>query len=187
MPTYKQTKRRNEKGLIFNISSSEWRTLNARLMENDARIIVKMHPLEVDSISMTLSNYSNISLVTDLDLISRNIQLYSLIGGMDGLITDYSSVCFDYLLLNRPMAFTQDDLEGYQRDRGIIFDKKQLSEIMPGETVTNFKDLMSFCDNICHGRDDFFEARTKANSTVNDGSGVEDFCFKILERVEIRN
>jgi CDP-glycerol glycerophosphotransferase len=47
----------------------------------------------------------------------------------DGLLTDYSSVMFDYALLDRPLLFFAPDLDGYLRDRGAYFD---LAERAPG-------------------------------------------------------
>ena len=37
-------------------------------------------------------------------------------------MTDYSSVYFDYLLLNRPIIFTDNDLESYAENRGLILE-----------------------------------------------------------------
>ena len=50
----------------------------------------------------------------------------------DGLITDYSSVMFDYALLRRPMLFFAYDLELYSLSRGEYFD---LEEEAPGPVV----------------------------------------------------
>ncbi|MEO5878337.1 MAG: CDP-glycerol glycerophosphotransferase family protein, partial [Streptosporangiaceae bacterium] len=47
----------------------------------------------------------------------------------DALITDYSSIMFDFALLDRPMVFHAPDLENYARDRGSYFD---LAERAPG-------------------------------------------------------
>jgi CDP-glycerol glycerophosphotransferase len=47
----------------------------------------------------------------------------------DALITDYSSVMFDYALLGRPMLFFTPDADAYRQDRGTYFD---LAERAPG-------------------------------------------------------
>ncbi|MDG4859168.1 bifunctional glycosyltransferase family 2 protein/CDP-glycerol:glycerophosphate glycerophosphotransferase [Streptomyces sp. T-3] len=52
----------------------------------------------------------------------------------DALITDYSSVMFDYALLDRPMLFFAYDYDAYARDgRGTYFD---LASCAPGPVVT---------------------------------------------------
>ncbi|HWG24899.1 bifunctional glycosyltransferase/CDP-glycerol:glycerophosphate glycerophosphotransferase [Actinospica sp.] len=52
----------------------------------------------------------------------------------DALITDFSSVMFDFSLLDRPMAFFAPDKAGYTRDRGTYFD---LEAEAPGPYTTD--------------------------------------------------
>ncbi|WP_326787416.1 bifunctional glycosyltransferase/CDP-glycerol:glycerophosphate glycerophosphotransferase [Streptomyces sp. NBC_00151] len=57
----------------------------------------------------------------------------------DGLITDYSSVMFDYALLDRPMFFFAYDYDAYvHEDRGTYFD---LMERAPGPVVRTEDEL----------------------------------------------
>ena len=63
----------------------------------------------------------------------------------DMLITDYSSVFFDYAILKRPMLFYMYDLEAYRDDiRGFYID---LSEL-PGEIVGTERELIDSIKNI---------------------------------------
>jgi CDP-glycerol glycerophosphotransferase len=49
--------------------------------------------------------------------------IYPLMANCDILITDYSSIFFDFLLLDRPIVFFAPDLEAYlTHDRGMYFD-----------------------------------------------------------------
>lgn len=63
----------------------------------------------------------------------------------DALITDYSSVMFDFVLLNKPMIFFAFDYDHYIEDRGLNFD---LHDIAPGPFVTNQKDLEKWIKKI---------------------------------------
>jgi CDP-glycerol glycerophosphotransferase len=63
-----------------------------------------------------------------LDL-SAHPDVTELILASDALITDYSSVIFDYALFDRPMLFFSPDTESYSQDRGTYFD---LAERAPG-------------------------------------------------------
>ncbi|NED09853.1 hypothetical protein G3I55_50455, partial [Streptomyces sp. SID6648] len=58
----------------------------------------------------------------------------------DIMITDYSSVMFDYAHLKRPMLFFTYDLEHYRDTlRGFYFDFEQDS---PGPLIDNSKELV---------------------------------------------
>ena len=62
--------------------------------------------------------YTNIRYVTEEMLQKSGIQLYELVGLMDGLISDYSSIAVDYMLLDRPLGYVLTDpgkLSKYKR------------------------------------------------------------------------
>ncbi|MER6354924.1 bifunctional glycosyltransferase family 2 protein/CDP-glycerol:glycerophosphate glycerophosphotransferase [Streptomyces sp. NPDC001634] len=56
----------------------------------------------------------------------------------DALITDYSSIMFDYANLNRPIVVYADDWDVYQETRGVYFD---LMEAPPGRVARTPEDL----------------------------------------------
>lgn len=56
----------------------------------------------------------------------------------DALITDYSSIMFDYANLDRPIVVYADDWEVYQETRGVYFD---LMEAPPGPVVRTPEEL----------------------------------------------
>lgn len=57
---------------------------------------------------------------------------------VDKLITDYSSIFFDYLPLNRPIYFLIPDRESYERMRGFYLDLDKL----PGSVSINLSDML---------------------------------------------
>ena len=57
----------------------------------------------------------------------------------DVLITDYSSIMFDYAYLDRPMVIFAPDWDTYRRTRGVTFD---LMEQPPGVVATEFAELI---------------------------------------------
>lgn len=87
-----------------------------RKLSDEYVIIVKYHYLIKDTVDWSqydgfVYNFSEESDIADLYLVS------------DMLITDYSSVMFDYGVLNRPMIFFTYDLEEYKDSlRGFYFD-----------------------------------------------------------------
>ncbi|RFU85324.1 glycosyltransferase [Streptomyces triticagri] len=57
----------------------------------------------------------------------------------DALITDYSSIMFDYALLDRPVVLFAPDLDAYAADRGSYFD---LREQAPGPVIETEGELL---------------------------------------------
>ncbi|MDY0394135.1 CDP-glycerol glycerophosphotransferase family protein [Virgibacillus halophilus] len=62
----------------------------------------------------------------------------------DLLITDYSSVCFEYALLNKPMLFFAYDVEKYIQDRDFYYN---YFDFIPGPLVKSTEELLKTIDN----------------------------------------
>ena len=87
--------------------------------------------------------------------VSKYPDISELFLAADALITDFSSVIFDYSLLDRPILFFAADEAGYTRDRGTYFD---LAAEAPGPYTT---DAVSFFKEIrtLTAEDHYAEAR----------------------------
>lgn len=77
-----------------------------------------------------------------------NVSSYSTINdlliGTDILITDYSSIPFEYSLLNKPMIFYAYDLNEYAQNRGIWDD---FEEKVPGPVVQTTRELIQIIED----------------------------------------
>ncbi len=101
-------------------------------------IIVKYHYLIKDSVDW--SQYEGFVYQFDEDCDIADLYLVS-----DMLITDYSSVMFDYSVLSRPMIFFTYDYDTYMNDlRGFYFDFK---EEAPGPLVYDNNELIDSIKN----------------------------------------
>ncbi len=146
---------------ILNITDLE--KLDRLMDENGWCMIVKLHPLS--KFRRNPGRYRHINFIDDKTLQKEHIGFYSLIGMSDCLITDYSSVYFDYLLLDRPMAFAVSDIYGYTRDRG--FTVSDPTTIMPGDMIKNSSDFLAFAEKMMKGKDDFSAWRKRLNKQFN--------------------
>ena len=63
----------------------------------------------------------------------------------DILLTDYSSVYFDFLLLDRPIIYLPYDFEEYKNARGFLYD--DFEEIICGDKVFTQKDFIESIQN----------------------------------------
>ncbi|KJJ40905.1 CDP-glycerol:glycerophosphate glycerophosphotransferase [Bacillus subtilis] len=107
--------------------------------QDSAVFLLRMHYLVRENFDLKKYNHfvKDVSLYQDI----RDLYLIS-----DILITDYSSVFFDFGNLKKPMIFYTYDLEMYRdKLRGFYFDFEQNA---PGEIVVNKEDLYLKLKNI---------------------------------------
>ncbi|ABV63887.1 MULTISPECIES: CDP-glycerol glycerophosphotransferase family protein [Bacillus] len=92
-------------------------------------ILLKLHPFL----------YHQASRSTELQgrLIPDFIDTNVLLCATDLLITDYSSIFFDFLVTNKPILFYMWDADEYTEERGMYFKLEDL----PGPRVYNIRDL----------------------------------------------
>lgn len=146
------------------------------LRELNVKIFLKPHPLQTKSFSESVrfDEITNICLIDDKMLMNQNIPLYAFLSNMDALITDYSSVMFDFLLKNRPIGFTLDDFEEYSKNVGFCIENSQ--QYMAGQKILNEDDFVKFIKEIAEGRDDYEDRRMSVSKIVNhfqDGKNSE--------------
>ncbi|MFG2564335.1 CDP-glycerol glycerophosphotransferase family protein [Streptomyces sp. NPDC048567] len=98
----------------------------AASLGEDFVLLVRTHPL--DSRSPRLGELAGQDGVID---VSRHPSVEELCLAADVLVSDYSSVIFDYANLDRPIVIHADDWETYNQVRGVTFD---LLSGLPGET-----------------------------------------------------
>lgn len=109
----------------------DFERLDRFLAEHDAAMLVKFHPFSDPGFDPERFERLHV-LPTDYDI-------YPLLRGADALVTDYSSVYFDFLLLDRPVAFYAYDRERYEESPGFYF---EYDEITPGPVAETFDELL---------------------------------------------
>lgn len=185
-PTFRRSKRLGyrdgkEAGTVPVLRDGDFVEFNDYLRGKDVKIIVKLHPMQ-DLDKYGAVELSNLILLSHADFVGRGMDLYRLMTQSDALITDYSSIFYDYLLLDRPMAFTEEDLEDYSDARGFSVDDPQ--GYKPGQRIRSLKDLYEFVECLSAGVDRFKEDRKRVNELVNEYRGG-GFCKRILDLVGI--
>ncbi|MBO5339049.1 MAG: CDP-glycerol glycerophosphotransferase family protein [Clostridia bacterium] len=144
------------------------------LTTNNLYIIYKPHPVQNMSKAKSLQ-LNNFIIINDNDLKNKSLQLYEVISKSEGLITDYSSVYFDYLLMNKPIGTTNDDAEAWKNKRGFAFDLETIHD-KTTERIPNYDALCKFIKNTINGVDEKKEEREKIKNLTNmydDGDSTE--------------
>lgn len=94
---------------------------------------IKLHPKSKLEMRFREKNYSNIY------ILDAQSDPYSILNLSDLLVTDYSSIYFDYLLTKKPIVFFNYDLAEYLRDtRELYF---SYNKFTPGIKVKNQTEL----------------------------------------------
>lgn len=79
-------------------------------------------------------------------LIPFTIDTNELLSVVDVLISDYSSIFFDFIATNKPMVFYVPDLEDYSSDRGLYVPVSKL----PGFVSSDIDEIATTLREICH-------------------------------------
>ncbi|AEX85449.1 glycosyl/glycerophosphate transferase, teichoic acid biosynthesis [Marinitoga piezophila KA3] len=148
---------------IFGFEHFDYEVFFEFLKQNNILFIAKLHPNEENKINININN-ENFKLLRDRDLEKNNMDLYELINGVDLLITDYSSIYFDYLLLNKPIIFTPVDLEEYKKTRGLLLDPYDYWT--PGEKALTQKELQKYILK-AFNNDEYSEKRNEIKNIIH--------------------
>ena len=171
----------SETGLPIVYSRSALKMLDKLLEFHNIGLIIKMHPFQ-DRRVVHCDGLKNIVLLENHQLIKADIQINQLLGWADALISDYSSVAVDYLLLNRPIAFTLDDVEEYELSRGFVFEN--IRDWLPGVEIYHQKDLMEFVEAIANGVDSSLKKRNRIRNKMYQYFDDKS-CYRILDKLNI--
>ena len=135
----------SENGMPIISDENKMKVLNKVLCDYDVVMVIKLHPFQRKE-CIKIPQMSNITLVDNEQLVDYDIQINQLLGRADALISDYSSAAVDYLTLDRPIAFTLDDVQEYENSRGFVFDN--IREWLPGKEIYTEQDFFAFVKEI---------------------------------------
>lgn len=163
-------------------NEEELKQLDRKLGSLNTLLIIKKHPVQTDW-DIREENFRNIRYVDQKLLDAKEIQLYELISASDGMISDYSSVAVDYMLLNRPLAFVLTDMQQYKETRGFVFENPE--EYMPGEKVYDLKGLETFAEHVSKGEDLYRQAREKLLPVMHQMPVKENYAEVLAEYLKL--
>ena len=98
-------------------------------------LLIRLHP-QVHSCDVCSDE--NIINMTGYNDVGTLVQVSDL------LITDYSSICMDFAILNKPCLFYAFDLQEYEDERSFFFDYE---DYVPGTVAKTFDELLDCIKN----------------------------------------
>ncbi len=161
-------------GVPLLTDSEQFNRINEHLKKNDSLLVIKLHPVQdLSNISETLE--SNIMFLSDKKMQEKGTAVYELLAESDALLTDYSSIYYDYLLTDKPIGLVIDDIEEYANNRGLAFEYK---DYVKGDYIYTLEDLMDFASCVAADSDPAEAERLWAKAQWCDFTD-----FKSTERV----
>lgn len=143
------------------------------LKNSNSVLVCKLHFADKNSL--------NFELTEEFYKMDSNSDIYPVLKYSDALITDYSSIYFDYLLLDKPIIYYPIDLEEYQNKcRGFYGEYESLTA---GIKAYNEETLFLAMHDIVTGVDNFKEQRNELRNRMfkyQDGKN----CERVMEWIK---
>lgn len=146
-PTFREN---DEQVNLFPFEDYKFKEISELLLREDIYLLIRSHNFDNRK-----GNYSYENVLLNNDhIIIADQQVFpdvnDLLPFVDILVTDYSSVYFDFLILNRPIIFIPYDLSKYEQNRGLLFD---YNSVTPGDKVRNQREFLSVIEKLISGQD----------------------------------
>ena len=161
-------------------NDEELQQIDQYLRKQEILLIIKKHPLQTGW-DQNSRKFTNIRYVTEELLEEKKVKLYELIGISDGLLSDYSSVAVDYLLLDRPLGYVLADYDIYREKRGFVFENPL--EYMPGEKIYNADDILKYLEHLSDGTDIYRQER--AQMILQMHNKTEKYCKRLADYLQL--
>ncbi|ARJ50642.1 glycosyltransferase [Staphylococcus lutrae] len=138
------------------------------------QVVVKVHPFV----------YHKARLLPELKpyLVSDYIDTNELMPAIDLMITDYSSIFFDFLVTDKPIVFYSPDFEEYKNNRGLYIDTTEL----PGPFAQNIDEVIEAISEEKYENNDIHKnyQRFKEQFVNYEDGNVRD---RLIEKVFLSN
>lgn len=140
-------------------------------------ILLKVHPF--------VFNHAKNHKELNQFLVDDNIDTNELLSIIDILVTDYSSIFFDFLVTKKPILFYVPDIKTYDLNRGLYLDSNSL----PGPSLGNLDQLVEAINNIDDTHKEFKEKYNdyyEKFARLNDGKVTEHVVNQIFKKPKIQ-
>lgn len=143
----------------FNLNI-DWGLVSESL-PNNYRLIIKLHPV-VKEVYPPIPSY----IKDKVTLLPSTVNIDEMMVYSDILITDYSSLIFEYSLLNKPIIYFPYDIGDYFDERGFYF---EYSDYLYGDVVYNTENLIYSIKNAFVKQSLYIEKREKFKKLFMSG------------------
>lgn len=174
MPTFRRNiNNRNDSSAEYKLgiplfnNYEEYEKMNKLLATEECLLIIKIHPMQDLSV-LKIHNLSNIQVITGDDIKTLNVDNYKLMSCCDAMISDYSGAAYDFLQMDKPIAYVLSDMHEYK----IGFVVEDIHSLIGGKEIYTLTDMFDFIQDVANGKDDYKEKREELKNyiyTYHDG------------------
>ncbi|BEO92666.1 CDP-glycerol glycerophosphotransferase family protein [Fusobacterium nucleatum] len=176
---YAPTWRQDSETKLFPFSDFNEKEIENFLEDNKINIFLRVHPDFETEIDEKLLKIKGIYVLNSK--VVKDISEY--LSCFDLLITDYSSIFIDYLLLDKPILFLPYDFENYNKEIGFTVDYMSHT---PGPKSYTFKSFKNEIIELLNNNEYFYKERIKDKTFYNlytDNRNCERVSKFILENL----
>ena len=149
--------------------------LNKKLQEINSLFIIKLHPFVLEFYKHTYNK-----LFSNIIFHNADGDIYPFLKYVDILVSDYSSIVYDFLLLNKPIIFYNYDIDEYKKNVSLLFDYDEFS---PGIKVKNQDEL----ENSFSKKDEYREKREEIKNLFFDKIAQNESSKNIIDKIKENN
>jgi CDP-glycerol glycerophosphotransferase len=124
-------------------SAAEWQAIAALLDASGSTLVLRPHPHGVGDYAPGLAVSEHVVLLDS----ARCTDVTPVLPAVDALVTDYSSIAYDFALLGRPIVFLAPDVEAYTASRGLYVDYDTFSGGSQKSTWGELLEVLSAADS----------------------------------------
>lgn len=152
--------------LFFPFDDFDRDELSDVLRRNEAMLLLRPHVRDLEiypDLRGTLEGFADdglVRLATHREMMDVNTMLPF----VDAMVSDYSSIYHDYLLLDRPLLFTPYDYREFERLQGFLYD---YYETLPGPAVYTFREFVDELDSALSGYDRYSHRRAALTEKIH--------------------
>lgn len=157
---YAPTWRQDSDTKLFPFSDFDEKEMEEYLKNNRINIFLRVHPDFETEIDEKLLKIKGIYVLNSK--VVKDISEY--LSCFDLLITDYSSIFIDYLLLDKPVLFLPYDFEDYNKKIGFTVDYMSHT---PGPKIYSFKSFKNEIIELLNNEEYFYRDRIKDKAFYN--------------------
>lgn len=165
--------------------------IDSYLENRELTLLIRLHPTDyrlvfeeyIDRAKATRNQIDKLKGSDRIRLVNKNQEYIrdanELLPFVDILITDFSSIFHDFLLLNKPILFAPYDYHKF-RTEGFTYDYK---EKLPGPEVHSINELMDSLDELLSGEDRYEKRRQQLKNKLHKYDDANS-CERVMELIE---